>query len=146
MGMPSITKRDAPRPKLRVTFRSSTPVLAHDAQTGLDKVDGDDEESANRVEFNDCFPCSAIDRAIADNELDLARFTVALALGDFACEEEGFEIVCLGFRPIPFEAQLGRSFLCCSRTTKLTGARRLRVRLRALLGGNWHRDRFARLK
>jgi hypothetical protein len=55
--MPSITKRDAPRPKLRVTFRSSTPVLAHDAQTNLDMVDGDDEESANPVEFDGGFRC-----------------------------------------------------------------------------------------
>lgn len=92
MGMPSITKRDAPRPKLRVTFRSSTPVLAHDAQTRLDKVDGDDEESANLVEFDDCFRCSAFDGVTADNELDLTRFTVALALGDLACEEDDFEI------------------------------------------------------
>ena len=90
--MPSITKRDAPWPKLRVTFRSSTPGLAHDAQRRLDKVDGDDEERANRVEFDDCFRCLAFDRATADDELDLARFTVALTLGDLACEEDGFEI------------------------------------------------------
>ena len=92
MGMPSITKRDAPLPKLRVTFRSSTPALAHDAQTRLDKVDGDDEESANRTEFDDRFRCSAFDRVTVDNELDLSRFTVALALGDLAREEDGFEI------------------------------------------------------
>ena len=92
MGMPSITNRDAPRPKLRVTFRSSTPVFAHDAQTILDKVDGDNEESANLVELDDCFRCSALDRVTADNELDLSRFTVALALGDFPGEEDGFEI------------------------------------------------------
>jgi len=90
--MPSIIKRDTPRPKLRVTFRSSTPFLAHDAQTGSDKVDGDDEESVNRVEFDDCFRRFAFDRAAADNEFDPSRFTVALALGDFACEDDGFEI------------------------------------------------------
>ncbi len=92
MGIPSITKRDAPRPKLRVTFRSSTPALAHDAQTILDKVDGDDEESGDLVEFDDGFRCWAFDRVTADNELDLSRFTVALALGDFAREDDGFEI------------------------------------------------------
>ena len=74
MGMPSITKRDAPRPKLRVTFRSSTPFFAHDAQARLDKVDGDDEESANLVEFDDSFRASASDRVTADNELDLSRW------------------------------------------------------------------------
>ena len=92
MGMPSITKRDAPRPKLRVTLRSSTPVLAHDAQMRLDKVDGDDEERANLVEFDDCFRCAAFDRVTADNELDLSRFAVALARGDLAGEDDGFEI------------------------------------------------------
>lgn len=92
MGMPSITKRDAPWPKLRVTFRSSTPGLAHDAQTRLDKVDSDDEESANLVEFDDCFRWAPFDRVTADDEFDLTRFTVALAFGDLACEEDGFEI------------------------------------------------------
>lgn len=92
MGMPSITKRDAPRPKLRVTFRSSTPVFAHDAQTSLGKVDGDDEESANLAEFDDRFRCAAVDRVTTDNELDLTRFPVALALDDLAREDDGFEI------------------------------------------------------
>lgn len=92
MGMPSITKRDAPWPKLRVTFRSSTPGLAHDAQTRLDKVDSDDEESANPVEFDDRFRCTAFGRATADDEFEFACLTVALAFGDLACEEDGFEI------------------------------------------------------
>ena len=92
MGMPSITKRDLPRPKLRVTFLSSTPGLAHDAQTRLDTVDSDDEEGANLVEFDNCFCCSAFDRVTTDNELDLLRFTVALAFGDFASEDDGFKV------------------------------------------------------
>ena len=92
MGMPSITKRDLPRPKLRVTFLSSTPGLAHDAQTRLDTVDSDDEEGANLIEFDDCFCCSVFDRATTDNELDLLRFAVALALGDLASEDDGFEV------------------------------------------------------
>ena len=90
--MPSITKSDTPRPKLRVTLRSSTPFLLHDAQTESDKVDGDDKESVNLVEFDDCFRPLACDRATADNELELSRFAVALALGDFTCEDDGFEI------------------------------------------------------
>jgi hypothetical protein len=48
MGMPSMTRENLPRPKLRVTFRSAMPFLAHDVQTELDKVDGDDEEAAQR--------------------------------------------------------------------------------------------------
>jgi hypothetical protein len=93
MGMPSITKRDASRPKLRVIFRSSTPVLAHDAQTNLDKVDGDDQESADRAEFDGGFRCPAFDRATADDELDLSRFTVALPLGDFARENSRIRLI-----------------------------------------------------
>ena len=92
MGMPSMTKRDAPRPKLRVTFRGSMPVLAHDAQTILDKIDGDDEESADRIEFDDGFRCSAVDRAATDMELDFSRFAVALTRSDFTREDDGFEI------------------------------------------------------
>lgn len=92
MGIPSITRSDAPRPQLRVTFRSSTPFFAHDAQTRLDKVDGDDEESANLVEFDNRFGCLAFDRVATDNELDLARFTVALTPSDLTCEDDGFEV------------------------------------------------------
>ena len=63
-----MTKSESPCPKLRVTFRSSSPFFAHDAQTGLDKVDGDDEESANLIELDDCFGRLALDSAAADNE------------------------------------------------------------------------------
>ena len=77
-----MTKRESPCPKLRVTFRSSIPFFAHDAQTGLDKVDGDDEESANLIELDDCFCRLALDSAAADNELDFPRFMVALAFDD----------------------------------------------------------------
>ena|SRR5450759_2370926 len=92
MGMPSMTKRDSPRPKLRVTLRSSTPFSAHDPQRRLAKVDRDDEESANLVEFDDCFRGLTFDSVTADNELNLARFTVTLSLGDLACEDDSFEI------------------------------------------------------
>ena len=87
-----MTRSDSPRPKLRVTLRSSTPFFAQDAQRRLDKVDRDDEESAAAVEFEDCFRGLAFDGVATDNELDLTRFSVALALGDLACEDNGFEI------------------------------------------------------
>ncbi len=92
MGIPSITSSDAPCPQLRVTFLSSTPFLAHDAQTRSDKVDGDDEECANMVEFDNRFCCLAFDRVATDNELDLTRFAVALTPRDLTCEDDGFEI------------------------------------------------------
>lgn len=61
-------------------------------QMELDKVDGNDEESADLAEFDGSFCLLAFNRAAADNELDLSRSSVALALGDFACEDNVFEI------------------------------------------------------
>ena len=61
-------------------------------QLALDKVDGNDEESADLAEFDDSFCLLAFNRAAADNELDLSRSSVALAPGDFACEDNVFEI------------------------------------------------------
>jgi hypothetical protein len=92
MGMPSMTKRESPCPKLRVTLRSSIPFFAHDAQTGLDKVDGDDEEGANLIELDDCFCRLGLDSAAADNELDFPRFTVALTFDDLPGEDDGFKV------------------------------------------------------
>ena len=87
-----MTNRELPCPKLRVTFRSSIPFFAHDAQTGLDKVDGDDEESANLIELDDCFCRLALDNAAADNELDFPRLVVALAFDDLSREDDGFKV------------------------------------------------------
>ena len=44
MGMFSMTSNFSPRPKLRVTCRSSTPSRPHEAQTSLDEIDRDDDE------------------------------------------------------------------------------------------------------
>ena len=57
-----------------------------------DKVDGNDEESADLAEFDDCFRLLAFERAAADDELDFSRFAVALALGDFAGEDNVFKV------------------------------------------------------
>ena len=81
-----------PLPKLRVTLRDSTPLRPHDWQTALDTVDGDDEERADLAEFCDNFCFLACNRASADNKLDLSRLPVALAFGDFAGEDNVFEI------------------------------------------------------
>ncbi len=61
-------------------------------QMALDKVDGNDEERADPAEFDDCFCLLAFNRAAADDELDLSRFLVALALGDSAGEDNIFGI------------------------------------------------------
>jgi hypothetical protein len=46
-------KSEAPRPKLRVTLRSSTPSRPQEAQLG--KIDGDDEETSVWPEFDNRF-------------------------------------------------------------------------------------------
>ena len=61
-------------------------------QMESDKVDGNDEERADPAEFDDCFRLLAFNRAAADDELDFSRFSIALALGDFAREDNVFEI------------------------------------------------------
>lgn len=60
--------------------------------TELAKVDGDDDESAQRTELDDCFGFLTIERNAADDEFDFARFAVALALDDFARKDDTFEI------------------------------------------------------
>ncbi len=61
-------------------------------QLDLDKVDGDDEERTDLAEFDDCFRLAAFNGVAADEEIDLTRFSVALAFGDFARKDEVFEI------------------------------------------------------
>lgn len=87
-----MTRSDRPRPKLRVTLRSSTPFCPHAMQRGLDTVDGDEEEGTKRGDFDDCFGVMAPDRETADDELDLARFPVTLSFDDFARKDDIFEI------------------------------------------------------
>jgi len=92
MGMFSITRSEAPRPELRVTLRSCTPGWPHAAQRISDKVDRDDEESAERTELDVCLGLESADCGAADDELALVHLAVALALDDFAGEKEAFEI------------------------------------------------------
>ena len=89
-----MSSRAGPRPKLRVTVRSSAPGSPHATQTepGLDTVDGDDEEGASKVELDDRFGFDAFKRGTADDELDFACLSVALAGNDFAREEDIFEV------------------------------------------------------
>jgi hypothetical protein len=75
-----------------VTLRSSTPSRPHEAHKELDKVDRDDEESAVWAELDDRFGFDGLKRDTADDELDLSRLAVALALDDFAGKDDVFEI------------------------------------------------------
>ena len=57
-----------------------------------DKVDRDDEETAERAELDDCLGLESADCGAADDELALVGLAVALALDDFAGEKDVFEI------------------------------------------------------
>lgn len=85
-------RSDSPRPKLRVTLRSSTPSRPQEAHNKLDKVDRDDKERAVGAELDDRFGFDSLKRDTVDGELDLSRFPVALALDDFAGKDDVFEI------------------------------------------------------
>lgn len=62
----SITSSLSPRPKLRVTCRSSTPFFPHEAQTSLEEIDRDDDEHAGRPDFDDGLSFVAGERDSAD--------------------------------------------------------------------------------
>ena len=89
-----MSRRVDPRPKLRVTVRTSAPGWPHATQTEprLDTVDGDNKEGAGKAELDDRFGFDAFKRDTADDELDFTCFSVALAGNDFAREEDIFEV------------------------------------------------------
>lgn len=87
-----MTRSDGPRPKLRVTLRSSTPSRPQETHKELDKVDRDDKERTVEAELDDRFGFDGLRGDTADDELELSRFSVALALNDFAGKDDIFEI------------------------------------------------------
>ena len=91
-GMPSITSRSRPLPKLRVTARSVRPVPAQYTQGSSERIDGDENELAAVADFDDGFCGAAVKPDALDNALDFARFAVALARGDAAGEDDVFEV------------------------------------------------------
>ena len=92
MGMFSTTRSREPRPKLRVTLRSSTPGRPQETQRRLDKVDRDDEEVAKRAEPDNRFGLDSTERDATHDELAFVRSVVALTRDDFAGEKDVFEI------------------------------------------------------
>jgi len=81
-----------PRPKLRVTLRSCTPVWPQEAQRSLRKVDRDNEELSARPDFDDCFSLRVVEGVPSDDIFDLAALPVALMLDDLAREDDTFEV------------------------------------------------------
>jgi hypothetical protein len=92
MGMFSMTSNFSPRPKLRVTCRSSTPFRPHEAQTSLDEIDRDDDERSAWSDLDEGLAFVAGERGSADERLDFPRLAIALAPGDFAREDDVFEV------------------------------------------------------
>ena len=91
--MSSITKSGGPRPKLRVTFLRRTPGCPHEAQSWLGEVGGNDEEVAERPDFDDDFGISFFEREATDDTFDLLCSGVSLALDDFASEDDVFKVI-----------------------------------------------------
>ena len=55
-------------------------------------VDSDDDELASEADFDNCLGCRAVERDASDDALDFSRLGVALAFGDFAREDDIFEV------------------------------------------------------
>jgi hypothetical protein len=87
MGMFSMTSSFSPRPKLRVTRRSSIPFRPHEAQTSLDEIYVDDDERSRWPDFGEVLTFVAAVRDSSDKRLDFPRLATALALRDFARED-----------------------------------------------------------
>lgn len=87
-----MTKSDGPRPKLRVTFRRRTPGCPHDAQSVSGAIGGDDEKIAERPDFDDGFGVLFLECETTYDALDFPCSDVSLALNDFACEDNVFEV------------------------------------------------------
>ena len=92
MGIPSITRRLFPLPKVRATRRSCTPARPQAAHRDLDEVDRDDVEDARKANPDDRLGLAAIGGTPPDNDLGFARFAILLALNDTASEDDAFEI------------------------------------------------------
>lgn len=87
-----MTSSFAPCPKLRVTLRICTPSRPQIAQLELSDIDGDDNKPARWAKLDGCFSGTAFEREPADEELAFAGLRVALALDDFAREDDAFKI------------------------------------------------------
>ena len=79
-------------PKLRVTCFSWIALLPQCAQSCSTDVDSDDDELAAKADFDNGFSCRTVERDAGDDALDFSRLGVALALDDFAREDDVFEI------------------------------------------------------
>lgn len=88
-----MTSRLAPRPKLRVTFRSCTPFRPQLAQhDSSDEVNGDDNELAGGTKLDDCLGRCTGEGGAGYDAFDFPGLSVALPLDDFAREEDAFEV------------------------------------------------------
>lgn len=92
MGMASMTSKEPPLPKLRVTYLSWTVASPQYVQHCSAEIDCDDNEPAGEADFDDRFGCRASERGAGNDALDFAGLRVTLSLGDSTREDEVFEI------------------------------------------------------
>ena len=82
MGIPTITRRRSPLPKLLVTRRSCGAPAPQLEQTGLDEIDRDDVERPCEADFDDCFRLTPVERAAPDDDFGFIGFSVLLSFDD----------------------------------------------------------------
>jgi len=92
MGMPSITNRAAPLPKLRVTYLTWTAGLPQWAQRFSEDIGSDDDEFSGKTDFDDRLRNGAVKDDARDEDFGIAGLGVALALRDLPREDDVFEI------------------------------------------------------
>ena len=92
MGMASITIREAPESKLRVTCFSWTAPLPQLAHWRSAEIDGDDEEFAREADFDDRFGRLSMEGDAFNDALDFARSRIPLPGCDLAREDDVFKV------------------------------------------------------
>lgn len=75
-----------------MTFRSCIPARPQETQLALDKVDGDDEESSERTDLDDCLGFETVERLPSDDVFDFASPAVSLTADDLACEDNVLKV------------------------------------------------------
>ena len=92
MGMPSITSKAAPLPKLRVTCLSCNDELPQWTHRCSTEVGSDDNELTGEADFDDGLGRCSVEGDSGNDAFDLAGLRIALAFDDLAREDDVFEI------------------------------------------------------
>lgn len=80
--MDSITRSDAPEPKLRVTVRTTTPARPQASHNASVEIDCNDMDAPAWPDLDDDLRVLTQEDGTSDDILDLPRISVALTLDD----------------------------------------------------------------